>query len=334
MAATYKDIQRLTGLSLATISKYFNGGAVRAENRQAIEEAIQQLDFHVNAYARSLKSKRSRLIGGLIPELDSTFNTRMMADVEESLRQQGYGLIICDSRLDQDSEKEALDFLLGRMVDGIITIPYDKSGQHLEAAHTRGVPVVVLDRLPTDFETDAVVLENADAARAAAETFIRNGHKDIAIINGPGSLFTMRERMRGFQETLAAHKIPIRPEWMIDGPMTIDGGYQNTKMIMSLWHRPTALFCANYEITFGAMIALNEMGIRIPEEISMIGFDNLPLARVIKPRLTMVMQPMEELAHKAAELLIDRIEENAPQTPQIIRMQAELVEGESVKSLN
>ena len=333
MAATYKDIQRLTGLSLATISKYFNGGAVRQENRQAIEEAIRQLDFHVNAYARSLKSKRSKLIGGLIPELDSTFNTRMMADVEEYLRQQGYGLIICDSRLDQDSEKEALDFLLGRMVDGIITIPYDKSGQHLEEARNRDVPVVLLDRLATEYETDAVVLENADAARMAAETFIKSGHKDIAIINGPGSLFTMQERMRGFQETLAANKIPIRPEWMIDGPMTIDGGYENTKLIMSLWHRPTALFCANYEITFGAMMALNEMGIRIPDEISMIGFDNLPLARVIKPRLTMIMQPMETMAHKAAELLIERIEGIAPQTPRIVRMQAELVAGESVKTI-
>ena len=333
MAATYKDIQRLTGLSLATISKYFNGGAVRQENRQAIEEAIRQLDFHVNAYARSLKSKRSKLIGGLIPELDSTFNTRMMADVEEYLRQQGYGLIICDSRLDQDSEKEALDFLLSRMVDGIITIPYDKSGQHLEEARNRDVPVVLLDRLTTEYETDAVVLENADAARMAAEAFIKSGHKDIAIINGPGSLFTMQERMRGFQETLAAHKIPIRPEWMIDGPMTIDGGYENTKLIMSLWHRPTALFCANYEITFGAMMALNELGIRIPDEISMIGFDNLPLARVIKPRLTMIMQPMETLAHRAAELLIERIEGNAPQTPRIVRMQAELVAGESIREI-
>ena len=334
MAATYKDIQRITGLSLATISKYFNGGQVREENRKAIEEAITRLDFHVNAYARSLKSKRSRLIGGLIPELDSTFNTRMMADAEEYLRQLGYGLIVCDSRLDQESEKEALDFLLGRMVDGIITIPFDKTGEHLEKARDRGVPVVLLDRLATEFQTDGVVIENAEASRLAAEEFIRNGHKDIAIINGPNSLYTMRERMRGFQETLTAHKLPVRQEWMLDGPITMDAGYENAKMLMSMWHRPTALFCANYEITLGTIMALNEMGIRVPEDISLIGFDNLPLAGVIKPRLTMIMQPMKELAHKAAELLISRIEGTSESMEyQIIRMKPELVPGESIKRI-
>ena len=229
MAATYKDIQRMTGLSLATISKYFNGGQVRSENRKAIEEAIQKLDFHVNAYARSLKSKHSRLIGGLIPELDSTFNTRMMAEAEEYLRQRGYGLIICDSRLDQESEKEALEFLLGRMVDGILTIPFDKTGQHLIEAWNRNVPVVLLDRLATEFQTDGVVIDNAEASRLAAEEFIRNGHREIAIINGPGSLYTMRERLRGFQETLIAHGLPIRQEWMLDGPITMDAGYENAK---------------------------------------------------------------------------------------------------------
>ena len=283
MAATYKDIQRMTGLSLATISKYFNGGQVRSENRKAIEEAIQKLDFHVNAYARSLKSKHSRLIGGLIPELDSTFNTRMMAEAEEYLRQRGYGLIICDSRLDQESEKEALEFLLGRMVDGILTIPFDKTGQHLIEAWNRNVPVVLLDRLATEFQTDGVVIDNAEASRLAAEEFIRNGHREIAIINGPGSLYTMRERLRGFQETLIAHGLPIRQEWMLDGPITMDAGYENAKHLMSMWHRPTALFCANYEITLGTIMALNEMGIRVPEDISLIGFDNLPLAGIIKP---------------------------------------------------
>ncbi len=334
MAATYKDIQRVTGLSLATISKYFNGGVVREENRQAIEKAIEDLDYHVNAYARSLKSKKSRLIGGLIPELDSTFNVRMMADAEVYLRQRGYGLIVCDCRLDQDAEKEAVEFLLERMVDGILTIPFDKTGRHLEAARNRNVPVVLMDRLATEFQTDAVILENAEASRLAAEEFIRYGHRDIAIINGPNSLYTMRERMRGFQETLNKHKIPIRDEWMTDGPITMDGGYTNAKMLLSMWHRPTAIFCANYEITLGTIVACNELGLRIPEDISLIGFDNIHLTSIIKPKLTMITQPMEDLATEAARLLTARIEGTMESEEfQTIRMLPQLVAGESIRRL-
>lgn len=334
MAATYKDIQRLTGLSLATISKYFNGGQVRKANRMAIEEAIKELDFHVNEYARSLKSRRSHLVGGLIPELNSTFNTTLMADVEEYLRQHGYGFMVCDCRLDKEMEKEALEFLLGRMVDGIITIPFDKSGEHLKLAKERGIPVVLMDRLATDFVTDAVVVDNRGASRMAVEEFMRLGHREIAIINGPEGLYTMRERMDGFRQTLEKHQLPIEDRWMIWGPMTVDGGYEAAKKLFAMRHRPTALFCANYEITLGTIMAMNELGIRMPEDISLIGFDNLTLSGVIKPTLTMIVQPMQDIAHQAAKQLIDRMEQiETADTAIITRLQAQLVKGKSIKNL-
>lgn len=332
MAATYKDIQRLTGLSLATISKYFNGGQVRKANREAIEKAIKELDFHVNEYARGLKSRKSHLVGGLIPELNSTFNTHLMSDVEEYLRQRGYGFMVCDCRLDKDLEREALEFLLGRMVDGIITIPYDKSGAHLELARDRKIPVVLIDRLATDFVTDAVIVDNHEASRLAAMEFIAKGHTDIAIICGPDGLYTMQERMNGFRQTLMQNRIPIVEEWMVDGPMTVDGGYQAAKRLLRMTHRPTALFCANYEITLGTIMAMNELGIRMPEDISLIGFDNLMLSGVIKPTLTMIVQPMQHLAHRAAEMLISRMEnKQSKQDIVITRLQAQLVPGQSVK---
>lgn len=334
MAATYKDIQELTGLSLATISKYFNGGQVRKVNRQAIEAAIEELDFHVNAYARSLKSKRSHLVGGLIPELNSTFNTTMMADVAECLREHGYGLLVCDCRLDKLREKEALSFLLDRMVDGIITIPYEKTGMHLKLAADRGVPVVLLDRLATEFVADAVVLDNADAAQKAAEEFIRSGHRDIAMINGPEGMYTMQERMGGFRKTLEAHGVPVAEEWMMSGPMTVDGGYRAAKTLLTGEKRPTALFCANYEITLGTIMAMNELGVRMPEDISLIGFDNLTLSGVIKPSPTMIVQPMREMARQAARQLIARMEDtDAAEEPVITRLQAALVAGKSIKNL-
>ncbi len=334
MAATYKDIQRVTGLSLATISKYFNGGVVRPENRTLIEEATRQLDYQVNAYARGLKSRRSHLIGGLVPELDSAFNARIMADAAACLRAHGYGLIICDSRLDAEKERDSIDFLLSHMVDGILTIPFDKTGKQLEPARSRGVPVVLLDRLATDFPTDAVILDNARASELAVEACVRRGHSKIALLNGPASLYTMRERQAGFERTLMKLGISVVQEWILEGPITMEAGYQNARRLMALGEeRPTALFCANYEITLGAVVALQEMGLRIPGDLSLVGFDDLPLTRLASPLLSLIMQPMEDLAREAVDLLIGRVEGTLQGEARIRRMQPELIPGESIGRL-
>ena len=139
MAKTYKDIQAMTGLSLATISKYFNGGALREENRIAIEQAIQKLDYRVNLFAQGLKSKKSRKVGVLNPELTSTYHTVVTSEVCYHLREAGYDTVVCDAHLDRQIERDALNFLLDRMVDGIITIPLDPAGEHLHKARERQI---------------------------------------------------------------------------------------------------------------------------------------------------------------------------------------------------
>ena len=148
MAKTYKDIQAMTGLSLSTISKYFNGGALKDGNRALIEQAIQKLDYRVNPFAQGLKSKRSRRVGILIPELTSTYHTFVTSEVCYHLRQAGYDTVVCDAHLDREIERDALNFLLDRMVDGIITIPHwTTTGESLLKAQERRVPVVLVDQL-------------------------------------------------------------------------------------------------------------------------------------------------------------------------------------------
>lgn len=333
MAATYKDIQRLTGLSLSTISKYFNGGTVLDENRKAIERAIVKLDFRMNEYARGLKSKRSKTIGVLIPELNSTFHTSIIADVEDILRRSGYGTIVCDCRLDRQTEREALKFLLGKMVDGIITIPFDKSGEHLRLAEEQGVPVVLIDRLETDFKTDAVIVDNSGAAELAVKEFVANGHTKIAILCGPDGIFTMNARMDGFKKALVRNNIEMNEEYLLSQDMTVSGGYEGVKHLLRLDDPPTALLCANYEITLGAVIALNESGVKIPKELSVIGFDNLTLAQIIKPNLTIVTQPMREIAECAADLMLERLGSEKTDATKIIELRASLVRGHSVQKL-
>ncbi len=333
MSSTYKDIQRMTGLSLSTISKYFNGGNVKDENRRAIDRAVEKLDFHMNGFARGLKSRRSKTIGVLIPELNSTFNTSIIADIEDILRMYGYGIIVCDCHLNEQMEKEAFEFLLSKMVDGIITIPFDKTSEHLQLAKMRNVPVVLIDRLAAGYKTDAVIVDNAGAAEMAVKEFADNGHKNIAILCGPNRIYTMEARMNGFKEALLKNHLEMHDEYLVSTEMTISGGYEGTNRLLALKKPPTALLCANYEITLGAIIALNESGIRIPAEISVIGFDNLTLSRVVKPRLTIVVQPMREIAENAAKLMLDRLGSESLPGIRIVELNANLVRGESVLKL-
>ena len=332
MAATYKDIQKETGLSLSTISKYFNGGKMRDKNRKAIEKAIQKLDFRVNEFARGLKSRRSHTIGVLIPELISTFHTAIIADMEEYLRANGYGIIICDCHLDRERERDALTFLLDKMVDGIITVPYDKRGEHLALARQREVPVVLIDRLASEFKTDAVITDNESAGELAVGELAAAGHRRLAILSGPDGIYTMNRRMEGFVQALQRHALPVDSELLMTTEMTAEGGYNGLRRLMERPDPPTGLFCANYEITLGAVIALNEMGIHIPDQLSLIGMDNLMLSQLVHPKLTLVMQPMQLIAQSAAQLMLDRLQGSVQAaSSRTVEFPLTLVRGDSVQ---
>lgn len=331
MPATYKDIQRLTGLSLSTISKYFNGGNVKDENRRAIDRAVEKLNFHLNEYARGLKSRRSKTIGVLIPELNSTFNTSIIADVEDILRMHGYGTIVCDCHLNKKMEREAFEFLLSKMVDGIITIPFDRTGEHLKMAQVRGVPVVLVDRLTTGYKTDAVIVDNTGAAGLAVDEFVSCGHRRIAILCGPSGIYTMEARLEGFKKALLQNHLDLCDEYLVSTELSVGGGYKGVKQLLNLEEPPTALLCANYEITLGAMIALNESGLKIPSQLSVIGFDNLMLSQIVKPRLTIIVQPMREIAENAAGLMLDRLKQQKSVAGiRIVELNANLIKGDSV----
>ena len=153
MAATIKDIARETGLSLATISKYLNGGSLREKNRVAIEDAIKKLDYHVNEYARGLKSKKSRTVGMVLPELANLFNMKIVSTIEQMLQKHGYSVIICDSQNSLEQEARSVEFLLNKQVDGIINIPMGNNSKHLRPAVEHNVPILLLDRPLEDLST-------------------------------------------------------------------------------------------------------------------------------------------------------------------------------------
>ena len=332
MAATMKDIARKTGLGLATISSYFNGGNVREKNRIKIEAAIEELHYEVNEVARGLKTNATKTIGVVIPELNNTFCAEIITGMEDVLRSHGYATIVCDCRTDKKLECEAVEFLIRRRVDGIINMPVDEEGNHLRKFQKTGKPIVLIDRKIQGISCDSVLVDNRKAAEDAVQCFIKKGHRNIGIIGGPEGIFTAQERLAGYSKALNEAGIPIRDSLIFHGDYTIQGGVQAVEELVKENPDMTAVFVTNYEMTMGAVIGLNEMGVSMPEEISLVGFDNLPFARACRPALTIVSQPTEKIARETAQIMLERLEGRDELPDHIVRkLQTDIFMGKSIR---
>ena len=335
MAATMKDIARQTGLGLATISSYFNGGNVREKNRIKIEAAIEELHYEVNEVARGLKTNATRTIGVVIPELNNTFCAEIITGMEDVLRSHGYATIVCDCRTDRKLEQEAVEFLIRRRVDGIINMPVDEEGKHLRKFQKTGKPIVLIDRRIQGISCDSVLVDNRKAAEDAVQCFIKNGHRNIGIIGGPEGIFTAQERLSGYSKALKEAGIPIRGSLIFHGDYTIQGGVRGLEELVRSNPDMRAVFVTNYEMTMGAMIGVNELGIKIPEQLSMIGFDNLQFARACNPKLTIVSQPTDGIAREVARIMLEHLENGKQENEECFseKLQTEIIEGKSVSFL-
>ncbi|MFA9378921.1 MAG: LacI family DNA-binding transcriptional regulator [Lachnotalea sp.] len=331
MAATIRDIAKMTGLSLATVSKYLNGGNVLTENRALIQNAIEELHYEVNEVARGLAKNCTKTIGVLIHNLDNIFAGTIIAHIEDILRQHDYGTIVCDCRGDKVLEEQEIKFLLNKRVDGIITIPTSSSSAYLANVVNRGIPVVLIDRTFEDSNFDSVLVDNSDASYRAVCTLIDKGHSHIGIICGDDSEYTARERLAGYYKALEASNISIDLDFVKRGSLNVEHGYNATKALLTVEHKPTALYLSNYEITLGAIIAINELGIGFPTDISIIGFDNMMLSQVVKPKLWMVVQPIEEIASSAANIMLERLSGALQGEAVRVNLDTSLLTGESVK---
>ena len=224
MAATMKDIARRTGLGLATISSYFNGGNVREKNRIKIEEAIEELHYEVNEVARGLKTNATKTVGVVIPELNNVFCAEIISGMEDILRSHGYAAIVCDCRTDKNLEREAVDFLTRKRVDGIINMPVDMTGSHLKEFQRTGKPIVLIDRMIQGLSCDCVLVDNEMAAEKAVTMLVEQEHHKIGLIGGPDEIYTARQRMLGYIKALKKHGIPVDEKLICHGDYTIQGG--------------------------------------------------------------------------------------------------------------
>ena len=339
MAATIKDIAERAQCGVATVSSYLNGGNVRPENREKIESAIRELHYTVNETARQLKTNRTRLVGAVIPEFDSNFSARILSVISDELRKEGYALLASDCRSDAGREKEAVDFLIRRRVDGLFMIPVDLTGKTAGRFARTGKPLVLIDRQIDGLSCDTVCVDNEGAICSVVNDLVERGHRAIGLLTAPREIQSTRNRIIGYRRALTARGIPVNEEYILSGPDTIDNGMRHLTQLLTEHPEITAVIAASFQITFGAVIAVNEMGIDIPARLSLIGFDQPQFARAVHPRLTIVSQPVEDIGRRAAHLMLQRLREQEESREEELQIREEIwlntqvLPGKSVRTI-
>lgn len=326
---TIKEVAKEAGVSPATVSRALGGyGYVKESTRRRIEEAARRLGYRPNAVARSMVKGSTQTIGLIISDIANPFFPQVVRGIEDVANRLGYTVILCNSDEDSQKERNYIDVLVSRRVDGLIVTSTAENASHLGTLKERQLPVVLLDRPLYHGDLDVVTVDNAEGARTAIRHLVDLGHRRIGIISGPRRVATMAERVRGYKEALAECGIPLDPELIYFGDLRESGGYEGLRHLMGLADPPTAVFTTDNRTTTGALTAAWEIGIRIPDELSLVAFDDMPWMRLLTPPITVVQQPTYELGSKAASLLFERI--GTPDLPQqVVQLHCKLIERSS-----
>ncbi len=338
--ATIRDVAKLASTSVGTVSAVTNGRtSVSPELAERVRKAVEALGYRPDSVARSLRVRRTNVIGVVMPQIASLFFAEVLRGAEDEAKQKDYSILICDSAADAELEQRLLHRLVARRVDGILLASADPYFSDHKLPR-KGIPVVYFDRLPAGCKGPAVVTDNVKGAFDATRHLLDLGHRHIAIITGPLAISTAAERAEGFRKAMGAAGLPVTDGFVRSGDFTLNGGYRCALEMMKLSPRPTALFSTNYEMTLGSLRALREIGINCPEDVSLVGFDDMvmgadgfSLATMFSPQPTTVAQPSHAIGREAVNLLIRQIENTDGTTSlgqeSILRLPAELRARES-----
>ena len=306
--ATIKDVARKAGVSQSTISKYMNGGNVRPENAEAIRQAIADLDYRVNPFARSLKTQRSRSVGILLPDMTAPFFGSVITALDKSLRERGYHSLISCYSSDHGLERDNLRFLISAGIDGLIYIPEDLSAEEFyELTNHQNVPVVQVDRVIPGIISDAVLVDNAESTYRAVAEMIKQGHRRIAMVSGPKSVFTAKERQTGYLRALTDYNVLYDDALVISDENTFATGYRSGKHLLQMEDRPTAILTTNYDITLGLITAARELGGSFMKDVNIVGYDCVEVCTMMDPPLPVIQQPEQQIGQIAASYILERM---------------------------
>jgi DNA-binding LacI/PurR family transcriptional regulator len=319
--ANMNDIAKLARVSLGTVSHVLNNSAGVSEPvRKRVLEAVQATGYQPSELARGLRRVKSNMIGMIIPDITNPFFPAVVRGAEDVAFSNGYRLILCNTDNDHSKELMHLNELRTYLPAGLIVIPSNFSDltTQTESYRRAGTGVVCIDRLPKNWSGDSVTSDNEAGAYHATRHLIQLGHTRLATITGPLHLTNAEDRLRGFRRAMNEAKLHLSPEYAQETSFDKQGGYAKTLVLLRLLPRPTAIFAGNDMIALGALLAVREAGLRCPEEISIMGFDDLDLAETTNPSLSSVAQPGYQLGTTAARILVDRREGDTSPAKHII----------------
>ncbi len=333
--ATIRDVAEAAGVSVSTVSHVINETRfVRPATRDKVLSAMDQLNYMPNRLARSLrrKDKRTHTLGLLIPDSTNPFFAEVLRGVEDSSFEAGYNVILCNSDDDPAKELNYLDVLLSKQVDGIVLVSAGAHRDSLELLSRRKGTAVVADRELDTAGLDCVVVDNAKGGQLATSHLLGLGHRRVGCIAGPSLLAPSAGRTEGYRQALKEAGIPVDDSLVLAGDFRPQSGYEAARQLLALDSPPSAIFACNDMMAMGALCALNDAGLQVPRDISVVGFDDISLASFTVPRLTTIAQPSYEMGLLAAELLIQRLRHpTAPAKRKLLS--PELIERDSVRAL-
>ncbi|WP_019586185.1 LacI family DNA-binding transcriptional regulator [Deinococcus apachensis] len=319
MAITLQELAQELQLSTATVSRAINRPETVADStRRRVLDAVALHGYQPDAIARSLREGRSRSIGLVVSDIRNPFYAAIAATVEDVARGHGYSVLVCNANEDAAKADEALHLLAAHQVSGLIHVPIGEDRGALQRLRARGVPVVDLDRASGIDGAYAVLVDNNLGARLAAEHLLALGHRRLATIAGPLHLTTGRDRLEGFRLALEAAGQTLPWEYLEVGDFREASGARAMRRLLALPAPPTALFVANNEMMAGALAVIHELGLQVPRQLSLVGFDDARWAQYIHPPLTVVAQPVEAMAALAAEMLFKQLAGGSASTPQVL----------------
>lgn len=333
-AVTMRDVAKLAGVSQSTVSRILNQTAtisISEETCNRVYEAVKTLGYHPNMTARSLRTQQTHMIAVMIADISNPMYHSIVRTVQAIARQRGYDVLIANSDHLYDNELHFIEAMMRRPVDGIIMVPFQLTNDDMTQFIDRtGVPVVTL-AWPTHYPTvDTVFGQDEQATYTAIKWLIETkGHQRIGFIGVSQTFSPGERRKQAYLRALAEFHLPVIPEYMLEGDFTIESGQHTMCQLLELPQPPTAVFACNDLMAVGAVDTAREMNFRIPQDVAVVGFDNIPVTTIIRPRLTTIEQNAVEIGEQLANTLFGRIDGTITEERYVYELPCRLIERET-----
>ncbi|WP_198162665.1 LacI family DNA-binding transcriptional regulator [Halobacillus mangrovi] len=309
---TIKDVAKVANVSISTVSRVLNNsGYTSASTKEKVHKAVDELKFQKNMVATAMIKKQTSTLGLIIPDIKNIFYGELTRAIEDEAHKHGFNVILCNTDNDLSKESEYLNFLLRKGIDGIIfSTPEINDRNVREIMKTRpDLPLIILGSQVKDVRLDEVLVDNFEGGYQATKHLLELGHQKVGYIGGQPDSYSTVERYKGYQEALEDYKVKLNNNYVKLDEFKIHSGYNKGLEMLSRKDRPTAIFAGNDAIAVGIYKAARELGLNVPEQLSVIGFDDSQFAEIVDPELTTIRTPISEMGQKTVELIVKIVKE-------------------------